>query len=80
MFRLPAAGAIGADDSTSKPEGPLDWVGHGFVARGNLTLLTGQWKAGETALLSVLLGLRVAGGALGDRAVRGAGDRPPTPG
>ena len=60
-----AAGAIGADDITSKPEGPLDWIGRGFVARGNLTLLTGQGKAGETTSLSALLGLRVAGGALG---------------
>src|SRR4051812_609342 len=70
MSRLPAAGEIGADDLTSKPEEPLDRVGHGFVARGNLTLLTGQWKAGETTLLSALPGLRVAGGAPGDRAVR----------
>jgi hypothetical protein len=80
MFRPPAAGAIGADDIPSKPEGPLDWVWHGFVAPGNLTLLTGPWKAGKTTLLSALLSLRVAGGALGDRAARGAGDRPPTPG
>src|SRR5262249_32001299 len=34
------------------------------------TLLTSQWKAGKTTLLSVLLGLRATGGALGDRAVR----------
>src|SRR4051812_7783175 len=70
MFRPPAAGEIWADDITSKPEEPLDWIWHGFIAPGNLTLLTSQWKAGKTTLLSVLLGLRVAGGALGDRAVR----------
>src|SRR5262245_50958223 len=38
-----------------------------FVARGNLTLLTGQGKAGETTLLSVLLSLPVAAGAGPDR-------------
>ena len=75
MFRPAAAGAIGADDVTSEPEGPPDWIGHGFIARGNLTLLTSPWKAGKTTLLSVLLGLRVAGGAPGDRAARGAGGR-----
>src|SRR3954466_3151704 len=62
MFRPPAAGAIGADDVTSKPEVPLDRVRHGFIARGNPTLLTGQGEARETTLLSALPGLRGAGG------------------
>jgi hypothetical protein len=70
MFRLPAAGEIWADDVTSKPEEPPGWIWDGFIAPGNLTLLTSQWKAGKTTLLSVLLGLRVDGGALGDRAAR----------
>jgi AAA domain len=28
---------------------PLDWLWHGFVAPGNLTPLTSQWKAGKTS-------------------------------
>ena len=28
-----------------------DWLLHGYLARGNITLLTSQWKAGKTTLL-----------------------------
>ncbi len=49
---------------------PLEWLWHGFVAPGNLTLLTSQWKAGKTTLLSLLLALRKQGGNLGGLAVR----------
>jgi hypothetical protein len=27
---------------------PVDWLWHGFVAGGNLTVLTSQWKARKT--------------------------------
>jgi len=42
------------------------WLWHGYIARGNLTLLTSLWKAGKTTLLSGLLQrLAEDGGFLG---------------
>jgi hypothetical protein len=49
---------------------PLERLWHGFVARGNLNLLTSQWKAGKTTLLSLLLSRRKEGGPLAGLAVR----------
>ncbi len=43
---------------------PVEWLWHGFVARGNVTLLTSLWKAGKTTLISLLLARRKAGGML----------------
>jgi hypothetical protein len=43
---------------------PTDWIWHGFVARRNVTLLTSQWKAGKTTLISVLLARMATGGEL----------------
>ena len=43
--------------TTSEPQ-PLEWIWDGFVARGCLTLLTSQWKAGKTTLVSLLLARR----------------------
>jgi len=34
---------------------PTDWLWHGYIARGNLTLLTSLWKAGKTTLVTGLL-------------------------
>src|SRR5438067_11017322 len=34
---------------------PVDWLWHGYLARGNLTLLTSLWKAGKTTLVAGLL-------------------------
>ena len=34
---------------------PTDWLWHGYLARGSLTLLTSLWKAGKTTLLTGLL-------------------------
>jgi hypothetical protein len=70
MSRLAAAGEIWADDITLAPPEPTDWIWHGLLGPGNLTLLTSQWKAGKTTLLSILLNLRVAGGLLGGLAVK----------
>ena len=36
--------------TASAPQ-PVDWLWHGFVAPGNLTLPSSQWKAGKTTLL-----------------------------
>lgn len=41
---------------------PTDWVWDGYLARGNLTLLTSQWKAGKTTLVAGLLRAMAAGG------------------
>jgi len=46
------------------------WLWHGYLAAGNVTLLVGQWKAGKTTLLSVLLARLGAGGPLAGLAVR----------
>ncbi len=70
MSRPLAAGVIWSDEIPSGTEGSPDWIWEGFIAPGNVTLLTSQWKSGKTTLLAVLLGLRVAGGELGGLAVR----------
>jgi AAA domain len=49
---------------------PPDWLWQGLLARGNLTLLTSQWKAGKTTLLSMLLSRREHGGSLAGFAVQ----------
>ena len=44
------------DQLDAAPAAPAtDWLWHGYVARGNLTLLTSLWKAGKTTLLAGLL-------------------------
>src|SRR5262245_387178 len=70
MATIPAAGETWSDAIDLETERPVDWVWQGLIAPANLTLLTGQWKAGTTTLLSILLGLRVAGGQLGGLAVK----------
>lgn len=40
------------------------WLWHGYLASGAITLLTSQWKAGKTTLLSVLLKKLGGGGRL----------------
>ncbi|MBM4072295.1 MAG: hypothetical protein FJ271_25710 [Planctomycetes bacterium] len=46
------------------PPVALDWLWHGFVASGNVSLLTSMWKSGKTTLLSLLLARRRTGDAL----------------
>ncbi len=43
----------------------VDWIWQGYLARGATTLLTSQWKAGKTTLVSILLARMAAGGQLG---------------
>lgn len=44
-------------------KGPaIDWLWHGYLARGSLTLLTSLWKAGKTTLLTGVLQRLEAGG------------------
>src|SRR5262249_19604584 len=54
---------------TAVPDGP-DWLWHGYLAAGQITLLAGQWKIGKTALLAALLARLGAGGRLAGRHVR----------
>lgn len=49
-----------------------DWLWHGYLARGSITLLTSQWKAGKTTLLAGLLGRLAADGSFLDRPCRAA--------
>ena len=49
-----------------------DWLWHGMMARGNLTLFTSRWKVGKTTLLTGLLQEFATGGTFLDRAVAAA--------
>lgn len=49
-------------DQLDGPTGPaVEWIWHGYLARGNLTLLTSVWKAGKTTLMTGLLRALAAG-------------------
>lgn len=41
---------------------PIPWLWHGYLAGGQVTLLTAQWKSGKTTLLSLLLARMKTGG------------------
>ena len=43
---------------------------HGYLAPGNLTLLTSQWKTGKTTLVATLLARLATGGTLAGLPVR----------
>lgn len=49
---------------------PVDWLWDGYLADGNVTLLTSQWKSGKTTLISILLARLKKGGLLAERHVR----------
>src|SRR2546423_7643687 len=57
------------NDVASFPDSAADWILDGFLARGNMTLLTSMWKAGKTTLLTHLLARRVTGQPLLGRPV-----------
>jgi hypothetical protein len=50
----------------------LSWLWHGYLAAGNITLLTSQWKSGKTTLLSVLLAKMAQGGVMAGLRVKPA--------
>jgi hypothetical protein len=50
-------------------EPTVDWLWHGYLSRGSVTLLTSPWKAGKTTLLAALLAKLQSGGELAGRAV-----------
>ncbi|HLW63883.1 MAG TPA: AAA family ATPase [Gemmataceae bacterium] len=49
-----------------------EWLWHGYLAAGNITLLASQWKAGKTTLLAALLARLQTGGELAGLAVKPA--------
>jgi hypothetical protein len=73
---LPPAGAgdlppeIWGDALGAAAAGVTTWLWDGYLAHGNVTLLTSQWKSGKTTLLALLLARREAGGQLAGLAVR----------
>jgi hypothetical protein len=52
-----------ADLRSAAPQ-PFAWLWQGYLAPGNVTLLTSQWKSGKTTLISVLLSRLGSGGVL----------------
>lgn len=60
-----------ADNLVQNREG-VSWLWEGYLALGNVTLLTSQWKSGKTTLLSILLSRMAQGGALANLAVQQA--------
>ena len=52
------------------PATQLRWLWQGYLAAGNVTLLTSQWKTGKTTLLAVLLSRLAQGGQLAGLAVQ----------
>ena len=49
----------------------IDWVWHGYIARGFVTLLIGLWKAGKSTLLAHLIKAMQTGGDLAGTVVAG---------
>jgi len=60
------------DDLAPAADAETDWLWHGYLARGYITLLTSLWKAGKTTLLSGLLGRLATDGPFLDRPCRAA--------
>lgn len=48
----------------------ISWIWEGFLAAGDVTLLTSQWKSGKTTLISILLSRLKSGGHLADLPVQ----------
>jgi hypothetical protein len=52
------------DDLQQATQAPKSWLLQGYLAPGNVTVLTSQWKSGKSTLLSVLLARLKTGGLL----------------
>ena len=61
--------SVGFAELQAMGTGGTKWLWRGYVAAGNVTLLTSRWKAGKTSLASVLLSRMAAGGELAGLAV-----------
>jgi hypothetical protein len=58
------------DEVCDRLRAPATWLWEGYLAAGNVTLLTSQWKTGKTTLVSVLLAKMGSGGTLAGLPVR----------
>lgn len=58
------------NEVVNDPHSPVGWLWHGFLAPGNVTLLTSLWKAGKTTLVALLLARRKSGDSLAGLAVK----------
>jgi hypothetical protein len=72
LDRPPAEPYIPLSHADLKPaaESRPDWLWHGYLPPGAVTLLTSLWKSGKSTLLSVLLARLKTGGMLGGLPVR----------
>src|SRR5438552_9943583 len=62
--------ALWLDDLRRVAQPVTEWLWPGYLAAGNVTLLTSQWKTGKTTLLSLLLDRMKSGGVLAGRVVK----------
>ena len=66
---LPAFRPLSLDEVRAAAAARTDWLWHGYLVPGGMTLLTSLWKAGKTTLLAVLLHRMKTGGELAGAAV-----------
>jgi hypothetical protein len=57
-------------DLKAEAQPQTSWLWQGYLAPGNVTLLTSQWKSGKTTLVAVLLSRLKTGGLLAGRPLR----------
>ena len=62
--------ALWPSDLGKQDHAGVDWLWRGYLAAGNVTLLTSQWKAGKTTLLALLLDRLRVGGLMAGLPVR----------
>jgi RecA-family ATPase len=58
------------EEMRTQPSPSSEWLWEGYLRRGNVTLLTSQWKLGKTTLVSVLLSKLSGGGTFLDLPLR----------
>jgi hypothetical protein len=68
-------------DLLGRPPDTLEWVWPGYLARGALSLVAGQWSTGKSTLVSLLIARMARGGELAGQTVAPArvavvGDEP----
>jgi hypothetical protein len=69
---LPTFRPLSLDEVRAAAAARTDWLWHGYLVPGGVTLLTSLWKSGKTTLLSVLLHRMKTGGELAGAAVTAA--------
>jgi hypothetical protein len=66
----PAFQGLWLRDLEAAAHSQTPWLWDGYLAPGNVTLLTSQWKSGKTTLVAVLLSRLKTGGLLLGRSLR----------